>query len=230
MTGEQLQKARLRSNRTQVQAAGDLGVSQTYLSLLEKGQRPLTEKLKRKAVRSFHLQPTEVPVEKALAELRIATDDQLATDLATLGYKGFSYLKPARTKNPAEVLFSALKANDRDARLVEALPWVVLNYPEMDWDALVAAAKINDLQNRLGYVTHIARRVAEFRKDKKTAALLKKREDALENSRLIREDTLCNSSMTEAEKRWLEVQRPEAARHWRLLTDLAPKSVNNYGY
>jgi hypothetical protein len=43
---------------------------------------------------------------------------------------------------------------------------------------------------------------------------------ALERSRLMREDTLCHESLTEAERRWLRKNRPAEAKHWRLLTDL----------
>ena len=42
----------------------------------------------------------------------------------------------------------------------------------------------------------------------------------LERSRLAREDTLSNESMTQAERKWLRQNRPSKARHWNLLTDL----------
>jgi len=228
MTGEHLQQARRQSKRTQVQAARDLGVSQTYLSLLEKGQRKLTQELERRAVTSFGLQPSEFPVDRDLSKVRPATDERLAADLSALGYPGFSHLKAARAKDPAEVLLSALSADNRDARLVEALPWVVLNYPEMDWNALVAAAKLNDLQNRLGFVTNVARRVAERNGDKNAASKLRDKESRLEHSRLFREETLCNESMTKAERNWLKNNRPEAARYWRLLTNLSPEHLSYY--
>jgi hypothetical protein len=53
----------------------------------------------------------------------------LATELASLGYPGFAYLKSRGKKNPAEVLLSALSSNHLEARLVEALPWILLKYP-----------------------------------------------------------------------------------------------------
>jgi transcriptional regulator with XRE-family HTH domain len=70
MTGTQLVQFRKQNKRTQVQAARLLGVSQTYLSLLEKGKRPLTDDLRAKAVRAFHLPPSEVPVSDDLANVR----------------------------------------------------------------------------------------------------------------------------------------------------------------
>jgi hypothetical protein len=64
-------------------------------------------------------------------------------------------------------------------------------------------AKIPDLQNRLGFITTVARKVAENKSDKPKAALLSQRETQLEESRLAREDTLCHDSLTEAERGWL---------------------------
>ncbi len=37
-------------------------------------------------------------------------------------------------------------------RLAEALPWVVLTYPDMDWPWLTREVKLQDAQNRLGFV------------------------------------------------------------------------------
>lgn len=50
----------------------------------------------------------------------------------------------------------------------------------------------------------------------------------LEPSRLLLEDALCNDSLTQAEKRWLETNRTAEARHWRVLTDLTVEHLN-YG-
>lgn len=229
MTGHQLSQYRKERKRTQVQAARALGVSQTYLSLLEAGKRPLTGRLQRKAARVFDLSPTQVPAQFASGVLRALTDDQLAHDLADLGYTGFSHLKRrrARRKNPADVLLSALNAPKRDARLVEALPWLVLNFPDMKWNEVSRAAMAYGLQNRLGYVTNVARRVAERKRQYDTASKLKKHEAELEHSLLAREDTLCNETMTRAERNWLAQNRPEEAKHWHLLTDLSPHHLSH---
>ncbi len=228
MTGEQLVQFRKRVKRTQVEAARALGVSQTYLSLLEKGKRPLTDDLRSKAVRAFRLPASDVPAGHDLSDVRAVTDAQLASDLATLGYPGFSHLKKSEPKNPAVVLLSALKADNREARAVEALPWVVLTFPDMDWPQLIKAAKVNDLQNRLGFVTAVAREVAESRSDAATAVRLRSFKTELENSMLAREGTLCNERMTQAERRWLADNRPETAKRWRLLTDLSPRYLDHY--
>lgn len=228
MTGQQLAKYRKQKKRTQAQAARELGVSQTYLSLLENGKRALSEGLRKKAVKAFGLPPTEMPAKLTGSSVRPVSDDQLAADLAALGYEGFSHLKPSRGKNPADVLLSGLNSRKRDARLVEALPWVVLAFSDMPWGRLVKTAKAYDLQNRLGFVTNMARRVAESKGDERVAARLRQRERELEHSLLAREETLCNEPMTKAERKWLETERPDEAKHWHLLTNLSPSHLDYY--
>lgn len=225
MTGRELKRRRRERGVTQEAAARSLGVSQPYLSLLENGDRPLTQKLKNKAVRLFDLRPTELPVKANVHKVVNTSDDQLTADLSALGYKGFSHWKPSRRKNPADVVLSALNARKRDARLVEALPWLVVTFADMQWDDLVLTAKAHDLQNRLGFVTNVARRLAELWGDETTANKLRKVEAKLEHSKLEREDTLCKDTMTNAERKWLRVQRPAAAKHWNLLTDFAPQHI-----
>jgi len=102
-----------------------------------------------------------------------------------------------------------------------------LKFPDLDWQWLTTAAKVNDLQNRLGFVTGLARRLAELRGERQSAELLARQEVALDRSRLMREDTLCHESLTEAERRWLRKHRPAAAKHWRLLTDLTPERLDH---
>lgn len=230
MTGHQLALYRKKRKRTQVQTARALSVSQTYLSLLEAGKRPLTERFQRKAAKFFNLPPTEMPAQLASGELPTVTDDQLASDLADLGYLGFAHLrrKRPRRKNPADVLLTGLNAPKRDARVVEAFPWLVLAFPDMNWKEVTRTAKMYDLQNRLGYVVSVARSVVEDRHDKAAAAELKQREAELERSMLAREDTLCNETMTNAERRWLAHHRPANAKHWHLLADLLPEHLNHY--
>ena len=46
----------------------------------------------------------------------------LASDLAALGYPGFSHLKPSPRRAPAEVVLFALQVANLEPRLVEALP------------------------------------------------------------------------------------------------------------
>jgi transcriptional regulator with XRE-family HTH domain len=112
-----------------------------------------------------------------------------------------------------------------ETRLAEALPWVVLHYPNLNWDWLLERVKVKDLQNRLGFVVALARRLAEQRGDQRTALKLSQVEQQLERARLVREDTLGRESMTVAEQRWLHDKRSPEAQHWNLLTDLVPEHL-----
>ena len=119
----------------------------------------------------------------------------------------------------AAKLYGALAQDELEPRLVEALPWLVLRYPDLEWSWVVREAKVRDLQNRLGFVVTLARQLATRARDEDKARSLRDLEAQLERSRLVREDTLCRASLTEAERRWLLEHRPHAAKHWNLLTD-----------
>jgi len=47
----------------------------------------------------------------------------------------------------------------------------------------------------------------------------------LDRSRLAKEGTLCHDSLTEAERKWLRVNRPPEAAHWNLLTDMKAENL-----
>lgn len=225
MTGQILQKARKKVGLSQVEAAKKLGVSQAYLSLFEKGKRPLTKNFAKKAVRLLNLPPTALPIETELKNLRPTTNEKFVKELAALKYPGYSHVKPSRLKNPVEILISALRADNLQARLVEALPWVLLKFPDLEWKNLVDAAKVNDLQNRLGFLTALAYKLAEKSGDTEKAAEFKNRLDDLEKSRLAKEDTLCRQTMTEAEKRWILQNRSPEAEHWNIISDLSAEHL-----
>ncbi|MGH7427311.1 MAG: hypothetical protein ACREJ4_02970 [Candidatus Methylomirabilaceae bacterium] len=147
--------------------------------------------------------------------------ETLANDLAGLGYPGFAYLRPRnwKPKNPSDVLLGALAQDDLEARLVEALPWLVVKYWPLNREWLVREAKLRDLQNRLGFVVSLARRLAERAGEERKGWALNELETELERSRLVREDTLCKASLPEPERRWLADNRPEEAKRWNVLTD-----------
>ena len=217
MTSNWLRQERERKGWTQARVAAHLKVSQTYLSLLESGKRPLSKRLARKLQRQFDVPATALPVEttNALRDMR-----SLVENLAALGYPGFTHFAPGHRSNPAQLLFAALRIDDLEPRLSEALPWLVWHYPDLDWNWLVAQAKLHDVQNRLGFVVSLARELAERKGQTDTVASLANVEAQLEPSRLAREDTLCRESMTQAERRWLRTHRPTGAQHWNLLTGL----------
>lgn len=160
-------------------------------------------------------------------DVQSAESDRLAFDLAALGYPGFAHLEPRRKRSPGEVMLSALEVVNLDSRVVEALPWVLLQYPDLDWRWLVREARSNELQNRLGFLTSLARRVAEASGLLQTAKQLREWEAVLERARLLREETLCHDSLTQAERTWLRSNRSKEAEYWNLLTDLSPEHLRH---
>ena len=224
MTSERLRAGRLKAGLTQVQAARRLGVSQPYLSQLEKGERPVTAELARSAATLYRLSATALPMPESTPE---GTDpERLARQLAGLGYPGFAHLRSLKT-NPAAIVLECLLQTDLEVRLAEALPWVLLTYPDMDWSWLVRHAKLHDVQNRLGFLVALGKDLAttqpQFRGALEALASV---EEQLERARLAREDTLGRDTMPLAERRWLEESRSPLARHWNLLTGLTADQLS----
>jgi len=62
VTGEDLRKARQQKGWTQVQAAQKLGMTQAYLSMLERGQRGLSNSVLRRALQKLSVAPTALPL------------------------------------------------------------------------------------------------------------------------------------------------------------------------
>jgi transcriptional regulator with XRE-family HTH domain len=212
-----LKAVRRQNGWTQQETAKRLGVSQPYLSLLEKGHRPLTKRVLSKLKRHLDVPATELPVEAPSPNVGA---QQVAEALGALGYPGFAYLKRGARWHPAQLLLAALQQPNLEARLAEALPWVVLHYPNLNWDRLFERAKVKDVQNRLGFVLTLTRQLAERNGDHATAHKLSGLEQQLDRARLVKEDTLGRESMTVAERRWLHDQRSPEAQHWNLLSDL----------
>lgn len=219
MTGEELREARRGRGWTQQQAARRLGVTQAYLSMMERGRRSLPVRLARRAAEVLQASPVTLPL-RAEALQEAFDSDKVCKQLAALGYPGFAYMGGKAKQNPAEVLAGALLQPDLDVRVTEGLPWLAAKYADMDWDWLVQNAKLNNLQNRLGFVTSMAKQVAEKHEDAARARKLSEYAGVLDRARLANEDTLCRSSMTQVERNWLRENRPEEAKHWNLLTDM----------
>ena len=227
MQATDLSRGREMRGWTQAQAAARLRVSQSYLSRLEQGARPVPEGLARRAIKVYQLPATARPLAAGNYEVTSLTPARLAAQLAALGYPGLAYHKTRRAPdNPAAVLLAALSHNHLETRLVEALPWLVWRYPEMNWLWLVKAAKLRDCQNRLGFVVELARQLAECAGETDKAVLLRQEETALAHSRLAREDTLCHDNLTVAERAWLREHRPSEAAFWNLLTDVTAAQLD----
>jgi hypothetical protein len=104
---------------------------------------------------------------------------------------------------------------------VEALPWVLGTYTDLDWEWLRDGAKLHNAQNKLGYLVHLAEQTVDSKR-----AVLMRWENELEEARLARDGTLCRDSMPEPERNWLKANRPEAATHWNLLTSLSAEHLS----
>ena len=220
----EFKSARLAKGWTQTQAAAHMGMTQAYLNYLENGKRRLTPDLVRRATSVYGLPPQALPVADTFTPVQ--TDDQQMTEfLARLGYPGFAYLRPrSQKRHPFEVLLTGLAQKSLDARVAEALPWVALSYAQPDtW--LVGNARRFNLQNRLGFVVSLAKRVAETRNDHVRAAELSQLESLLDESRLAKEDAFYRLPRTESEREWLRKNRTEDAVHWNMLTDMRPEHL-----
>jgi|SRR5215467_2593984 len=219
MKPHDLRSARRKKGWTQTQAASRLAMTQAYLNYLENGRRRLTPELVRRVVSTYGLPPEVLPVADGFTP-REMNDQRLAELLAKLGYPGFAHLRGHGLKmNPSEVLLTALAQKKLDGRVAEALPWVAMKYAQSEpW--LVENARKFNLQNRLGFVVTLARRLAEKQGNENRSRELRQLENALDDSRLAKEDVFYRPLRTESEGKWLRNNRTEDAAHWNLLTDM----------
>lgn len=225
MTPQEFRTERTARGWSQNRVARILGVSQPYVVMLEKGKRPLTDKLVRKFVSASHSSAAFLPTPKVVDPQHLDAQT-MAENLAQLGYPGYAYLRSRRVKkNPSEVLLTGLAQNNLEARLVEALPWLVLRYWDMDFNWLVVEAKKRDLQNRFGFLVNLARRMSERTYNAARTNKLMEFEDVLNKSRLVREDYFLRPARNDVERDWMLQNRTNDAQHWNLVTDLRPEHL-----
>src|SRR5260370_25068947 len=128
MKPHELKAARLKKGLVQAQAAKSLGVWQAYVTLLENGKSRLTPGLARRVTTLYGLSPAVLPVPEEFVPTH-TNDQRLAESLAKLGYPGFAYLRThVPSKNPDEVLLTALGQDRLEARVAHALPCVAMHY------------------------------------------------------------------------------------------------------
>jgi len=219
MTGQELKAARLASAWTQNDAAEKLGITQAYLSMVERGTRAVSDELAARAIGVLKVPATALPM--GLHHRRSSDEFYFQKALGALGYPGFAYLRRSAKINPAKLLMEAIDSEKLDSRVIEALPWLPFAYPNMDWTCLISNAKSRDRQNRLAFVTALAAQVAGDKSDTAVEKILLGMVETLGRSRLAAEDTLCNQGLTDAERKWLRTHRSATAKHWNLLTDLS---------
>jgi transcriptional regulator with XRE-family HTH domain len=223
MTGDDVRKARNAVGLNQQELAAKLGVSQGYVSLLERNQRAVPAHLATKLAAVLEMSPTVLPVRDA----KSLNSDQAAKTLGALGYEPFGYLPHRRRVNPAEVLMAVLRTDDVDARVVEALPWLVVQYSDLNWDLVVRCAKQDDGQNRLGFVLSLGRGLAESLHNLKATKTLGEWEQKLEKSRLQEDDSFSRKAVTNAEVNWLRLHRSPEAERWNVLSTLSVETLSH---
>jgi transcriptional regulator with XRE-family HTH domain len=220
MTSASLRNVRKQRGWSQREVARRLGVSQTLVSLWEHGERrPPTRRLHQLRQLGLEMDATELPMRDQLSLAEV----DYAQELSKLSYPGFAHFQSGEPSwNPAQLLVNALSEHNLDRRVVEALPWLVLRYSEMDWDWVRREAKLGDLQNRLGFTLALAKKLAVQKQQWDVAARLEQQEEALRGSLLAKEDTYCYDRMTQSERKWLQARRSPDATTWHVLSDLEP--------
>ncbi len=222
MTAVDMRQGRKAKGWTQADLSRKLGVSQGYVSLLESKRRSVPRRLAPKLVLVLGLPPTRLPVTSSTP----LSPGRVAGALGTLGYPGFAHLRYRHRLNPAEVVVRALRANNVEARVVEALPWVLMRYHDLDWQWLLREAKQHDLQNRLGFVVTVALELAERRNNVTAATTLRTWALMLQNSRLAKEDAFAGDALTGAERRWLDTNLSKEGAYWNLLTSVSADTLS----
>ncbi len=149
--------------------------------------------------------------------------------LGALGYPGFvnlfTEIEAEFNHDPAIVLMAALSCNHLDERVVEALPWLVLRYPDMDWQWMVREARRRNAQNRLGFVVGLALRVAASSDgNMEKLARLSSVEEELFEYRLEKEDAQWQR-VAPGQRESLRESRSNEAKQWRLLTELTDQDL-----
>jgi len=222
MTGPEIRRARTTQRWTQAELATRLGVSQGYVCLLERGGRSVPAAMADTLAHLLDMAPAALP---PAAERAAYDAGEAERALAALGYPRFT-VRPRRRerRNPAEVVLRSLRAPSLDARIVEALVWVLVAHADLDWAWLVRHAKMDDLQNRLGFLVSVAEQASERRGHTAAAGQLAVARGVLERSRLAAEGAF-RTTLSEAERHWLRLHRPPEAVHWNLLTSLTVADI-----
>ena len=207
----------------QKELAARLQVSQTLVSLIETGQRPVSTQVRKALSEFLEVPATTLPLRE---EVHLK-DSDYARELADLGYPGFAHLRAGKPGwNPAQLMVMALSSDFLDRRVAEALPWLLLRYPDADWGWALRESKLRDLSNRFGFVVTLALAVAQ-EKGLDSEDELARLETTVERSRLAKQDTFCNERMTRPERDWLRTHSSPQAERWNLLSDLKPEYLSH---
>jgi hypothetical protein len=151
----------------------------------------------------------------------------LAQHLAFIGYPGYGYLRQSceRGETPMKVLLEILSCIDPEPRLIEALPWIILHHWRMDFHRLIERAKTSHVQNQLGFLVSIARRISQTGRNHLRTEALKQIEAELDNVRVNGEFFLFPIKTT-VQRDWIASNREPEAKHWGILATLKPEHID----
>jgi transcriptional regulator with XRE-family HTH domain len=228
MTTAELKAARDAAGMSQVMAAKRLGVTQSYLSLLERGKRRVPARLAARAAVLFRVDPLLLPLPPWHEWVpRQVSNQWLAEQLALLAYPGFAYMRSRLARvHPADLLMTGLAQPEVEPRVMEGLFWLLTRYWQMDRAWLVNVAKLHALQNKLGFA---AETVLDAGRQHAWAGAMEQLRAALLPARLVEENTLSQRLLLSGEKQWVEQNRAPAALTWNLLTDFKPEHMSYVG-
>lgn len=234
-----LRELRKAAGLNQAHVAAKLRISQSLVSMLEGGRISLSDDLAPGFARLYsvevgqlrefgrsdasRLKLSESPA--AAVAMASVDADALIQSLAALGYPEFKQSGKKYSADPSSLLLTALRQPVLARNVAEALPWVALSY-EVEISDILIRARIHDLQNRLGYVLTLARKVAERQKDfiGRRKALSEMRMNLLP-ARLAREDSLCLGQAGSEEQEAARNSRPDFAVFWNMLDDFTPEDL-----
>jgi len=102
-------------------------------------------------------------------------------------------------------------AGDFEVRVLKALPWLAVHYHNLGWSSWYAKPRC-EMSKPARIRRHAGAAVEEKRGDLVAAGLFYQVEEILERARLVREDTLCQESLSNAKRGWLRQTRATEAR------------------
>jgi transcriptional regulator with XRE-family HTH domain len=225
MNATGLRAARSSAGMSQALAAKRLGVTQSYLSLLERGKRRVPARLAAKAATLFRANPLLLPLTPWHEWVpREVSNQWLAEQLALLGYPGFAYMRSRLTRvHPADLLMTGLSQPVVEPRVMEGLFWSLTKYWQMDRTWLVQVAKLHGLQNKLGFAAELCSALmlpAETRSNLYRLAV------ELAPVRLADEAALCDK-LSSSQERWYRENRGPRSSKWNLVTNWEPEHLQN---
>jgi transcriptional regulator with XRE-family HTH domain len=180
---------------TQVEAARRLGLSQPYLSLIEKGCRPAP---------------------RGLAERLQSPETDTASRLREFGWGGAAEVNggPAELArcglDPAVTIHDALIEADLDLDTTLGVVWLASRASfTLRWKWLVTQAKLSNTQNRLCYLCEWC-----------SGAGANAARSELSAARLLAESTFCCDSISASEREFLRASRGPRAAYWNIVPQL----------